>query len=284
MTRLVWDKTGERRYETGVDRGVLYIPNAQGLYENGVAWNGLTGVTESPTGAEATAQYADNIKYLNLVSAEEFGGTIEAFTYPDEFEQCNGVVELAPGLTAGQQNRQNFGFAYRSLIGNDVVGTAFGYKLNLVYGALAAPSEKARATVNDSPEAMTLSWAITTTPVEVPGAKPSAHLVFDSTKTPAGVLEAVENILYGTAGTSPRLPLPVELVALVGGATTVFPTAPTFNDGVITIPSVTGVTYYIDGEIVTGAVAITEDTVVTARPNIGYVFPTVSDDDWLFLV
>lgn len=215
--KLVWDATGERLYETGLDRGVLYIPTAAGAYEGGVAWNGLTAVSESPSGAEANPLYADNIKYLNLMSNEEFGCTIEAYTYPDEFAECNGEKALVPGVTAGQQKRKTFGFSYRTLIGNDVDDTDYGYKIHLVYGALASPSEKSRATVNESPEAITMSWEVTTTPVviEAEGFKPTAHLEIDSTKVDAEKLAAFEAILYG--GTSAaRMPLPDEVAELIG--------------------------------------------------------------------
>jgi hypothetical protein len=214
MARLKWDQTGERVYETGVDHGVLYAPNNDGEYNEGFVWNGLVSVSESPSGAEATPQYADNIKYLNLVSAEEFGATIEAFTYPDEFAQFDGTAEPQPGVLVGQQTRGTFGLAYRTLVGNDVAGTDLGYKLHLIYGALAAPTEKAYNTVNESPEAITFSWELTTTPVEVPGHKPSATLVVDSTKVDPAKLEALENILYGSEGTEPRLPLPSEVIDL----------------------------------------------------------------------
>lgn len=221
MARLVWDEVGKRFYETGVDRGVLYIPTDAGAYTTGFAWNGLTAVTESPSGAEATPQYADNIKYLNLVSVEEFGGTIEAFTYPDEFGQCDGTAEPIPGLKVGQQTRKTFGLSYRTKVGNDVAGSDLGYKLHLVYGALAAPSEKAYATVNDTPEAMTLSWEFTTTAVEVPGLKPSALLTIDSrdftTEPQRAALTALEDALWGSsgAGAGPRLPLPAEVITLL---------------------------------------------------------------------
>ena len=213
---IKWDQTGERLYETGVDRGVLYIPDVSGEYVGGVAWNGLTGVTESPSGAEANPQYADNKKYLNLFSAEEFGATIEAFTYPEEFELCDGTAELAPGVTIGQQSRKSFGLAYRSLIGNDVDGTDHGYKIHLIYGAMAAPSEKAHTTVNDSPEALTFSWELTTTAVEVADHKPTASLTVNSTKVDSAGLAALEAILYGTETEEPRLPLPTEVATLVG--------------------------------------------------------------------
>lgn len=289
MTKLVWDKVGERTYETGVDRGVLFLPDNNGVYSNGFAWNGLTAVTESPSGAEASPQYADNIKYLNLVSAEEFGGTIEAFTYPDEFAACDGTARPSPGVSIGQQTRKVFGLAYRTLVGNDIQGTDYGYKLHLIYGALAAPSEKAYNTVNDSPEAITFSWEISTTPVEVPGFKPSATLTIDSTKEDPAAIAALEAILYGTPGTDPRLPLPAEVIAMFAGALTeATPTAPSYNSTtkVITIPTVTGVIYRIDGvDQPAGALpAITEDTIVVAVPAPGYKFPPVVDDDWLFSV
>lgn len=283
MTQLVWDQVGERVYETGVDHGVLYIPNGSGVYDNGYAWNGLTTVTESPSGAEANPQYADNIKYLNLLSAEEFGATIEAFTYPDEFAACDGSAEPVPGVTLEQQPRKTFGFSYRTKVANDLNPEA-GYKLHVVYGALAAPSEKARATVNDSPEAVAFSWEVTTTPVPVTGYKPTAHMVFNSTKVDADGLAALEQALYGTAGTEPHLPTPDEILAMFAGSITEVETvAPTYDAGtdIITIPSVTGVVYYVDDEVVTGTVGpITEDTVVTARPAAGYKFTASSDDDW----
>lgn len=213
MAQLTWDATGTRFYETGVDRGVLYLLNSQGAYTNGVAWNGLTAVTESPSGAEANPQYADNIKYLNLLSAEEFGCTIEAFTYPDAFAQCDGTASPSAGLAIGQQSRKTFGFAYRTKLGNDIEGSDLGYKLHLIYGALAAPSEKAYSTVNDSPEALTFSWEVTTTPVEVAGYKPTAQLTIDSTKVDALALAELEDVLYGGT-TAAALPLPAEVIAL----------------------------------------------------------------------
>lgn len=216
MSKLSWDKSGERLYETGVDRGVLYPQNSDGTYPKGVAWNGLTGVTESPSGAEATALYADDIKYLNLLSTEEFAATVEAYTYPDEFGACNGEAELAKGITIGQQARKAFGMAYRTKIGNDIDSNDHGYKIHLIYGGLAAPSEKAYATINDSPEAITFSWEVSTTPVEVPGMKPTASLIIDSTKVSAESLAAIEAILYGTEDAEPRLPLPSEIIELIG--------------------------------------------------------------------
>ena len=220
MAKLVWDKTGDRLYETGVKNGVLYIPTA-GVYSKGVAWNGLTAVTESPSGAEATALYADDIKYLSLMSTEEFGATIEAYTYPDEFAACDGSAELADGVMIGQQKRSTFGLCYKTTIGNDTEGNDHGYKLHIIYGALAAPSEKAYSTINDSPEAITFSWEITTTPVNVTGAKPTASLVIDSTKADPSKLAALEDILYGKdsePASEPRLPLPDEIKSLMTAA------------------------------------------------------------------
>lgn len=219
MPKLVWDKTGEHFYETGTDRGVLYQYDAATGFGNGVAWNGLTAVTESPSGAEASPLYADNIKYLNLISAEEFGATIEAYTYPDEFAQNNGEAEIADGVIIGQQNRKLFGFCYRTLIGNDTDGTDKGYKLHIVYNCTASPSEKAYASVNDSPEAITFSWEITTTPVNVTGGKPTANVTIDSTKVDAEKLAELEKILYGTTGEGDddkvaRLPLPDEIAEI----------------------------------------------------------------------
>jgi hypothetical protein len=222
MSKIVWDKTGERLYETGVKNGVLYL-QTNGVYDNGVAWNGLTAVTESPSGAEATALYADDMKYLNLYSAEEFGATIEAYTYPDEFAECDGSKELVDGVVIGQQTRKAFGLCYRTVIGNDTDGEAHGYKLHIIYGAMASPSEKAYATINDSPEAITFSWEVTTTPVNVTGAKPTASVVIDSTKADPTKLAALEVILYGkdpttdggNDGVAPRLPLPDELKTLM---------------------------------------------------------------------
>lgn len=214
MATLVWDQVGQKYYEAGVDHGVLYLPNAEGVYVDGVSWNGLTTVTESPSGAEANAQYADNIKYLNLISAEEFGGTIEAFTYPDEFGQCDGSAEPSPGLVIGQQSRRIFGLCYRTQLGNDVEGTDHGYKLHLIYGAQAAPSEKAYATINDSPEAITFSWEISCTPVPVTDHKPTSVLVVDSTKVTPAALDDLEAALYGDT-TAAHLPTPDEVIAML---------------------------------------------------------------------
>lgn len=223
MAKVVWDKTGERFYETGVDHGVLYPIQEGGLYNKGVAWNGLTSVSESPSGAESTPVYADNIKYLNLLSAEEFSATVEAYTYPDEFAECDGSTIVTPGLTIGQQSRKMFGLCYRTMIGNDVDGQEHGYKLHLIYGCQASPSEKGYQTINDSPEAITFSWEVTTTPVNVTGHKATACLTIDSTKVDPGKLTALEEILYGKDptepqgmdGVEPRLPLPDEVITLL---------------------------------------------------------------------
>lgn len=222
MSKIVWDETGKRTYETGVDHGVLY-PQVSGAYPKGVAWNGLTSVNESPSGAEANPQYADNIKYLNLVSAEDFGATIEAFTYPDEWAECDGSAVLTPGVSIGQQTRKTFGLCYRTVLGNDTDGQDHGYKLHLVYNALAKPSEKNYQTVNDSPEAISFSWEITTTPVAITDHKPAACITIDSTKVDETKLAALETLLYGkdptTAeandGVDPKLPLPAEVIALL---------------------------------------------------------------------
>ena len=214
MSRLVWDKTGERYYETGVKNGVLYVQEEDAW--KGVAWNGLTAVTESPSGAEANPLYADDIKYLNLISAEEFGGTIEAYTYPKEFEACNGEASIAVGVTIGQQSRKTFGLCYRTVLGNDEDGNDYGYKIHVVYGAKASVSEKAYATVNDSPEAITFSWEFTTTPVEVAGFKPTSIVVIDSTKVAPEKLTALEAVLYGSESEEARLPLPAEILTILG--------------------------------------------------------------------
>lgn len=227
MSKIVWDKTGERLYETGVKNGVLYPMSLtgenKGKYPKGVAWNGLTAVNESPSGAEEEPLYADDIKYGAPRSNEEFGGTIEAYTYPDEFGACDGSAEIASGVKVGQQKRNPFGFCYKTTVGNDVEGNDYGYKLHLVYGATANPSEKEFATINDSPEAVTFSWEFTTTPVEVPGHKPTAHIEIDSTKADSTKLAALEEILYGkdptttngNDGVDARLPLPAEIITLM---------------------------------------------------------------------
>ncbi len=214
MSKLVWDKVGERRYETGLDHGVLY-PMVDGAYPKGVAWNGLTAVNESPSGAEANPFYADNIKYLNLISAEDFSATIEAYTYPDEWEECDGSAEVAPGVIIGQQSRKPFGFSYRTKIGNDTDGQNHGYKLHMVYNGMASPSERNRQTINESPEPSNLSWEVTTTPINVTGYSPTAHLIIDSTKTDPRKMKMLEDILYGTADVEPRMPLPDEIIELM---------------------------------------------------------------------
>lgn len=221
MSKIEWDKTGEKLYETGVKNGVLYLPDESGAYTKGVAWNGLTSVKESPSGAEATPLYADDIKYLELTSAEEFGGTLECYTYPDEFAECDGSAEVAPGVIIGQQNRKTFGLCYRTTLGNDIKGNEYGYKLHLIYGAKASPSEKAYSTINDSPEAITFSYEISTTPVNVTGHKPTASLIVDSTKVSAEKMAALEAILYGkdsaesSPNNNPKLPLPDEVITLL---------------------------------------------------------------------
>ena len=215
MSKLTWDNIGERLFETGVKQGVLYPIQSDGKYTKGVAWNGLTAVTESPSGAEATPLYADDIKYLNLLSNEEFGATIEAYTYPDEFAECDGSAELVTGVMIGQQKRKVFGLCYRTTIGNDVDGNDHGYKLHLIYGCLAAPSEKAYSTINDSPEAITFSWEVTTTPVNVEGFKPTSQITIDSTKADPTKLAALEAVLYGSAETEAKLPLPDEVATLM---------------------------------------------------------------------
>ena len=217
MAKLVWDKTGERLYETGVKNGVLY-PMVDGAYPKGIVWNGLTAVTESPSGAEATPLYADDIKYLNLMSAEEFGATVEAYTYPDEFAECDGSASLGAGVTIGQQPRKTFGLSYKTTVGNDVDNDNHGYKLHLIYGAMASPSEKAYSTINDSPEAITFSWELTTTPVNVTGFKPTASLTIDSTKIAPEKLAAIEALLYGGESGEAKLPLPDEIAEILKAA------------------------------------------------------------------
>ena len=220
MAKIKWDETGEKIYETGVKNGVLYLPNETGEYVKGVAWNGLTAVTESPSGAESTPLYADDIKYVELFSAEEFGATLECYTYPDEFAECDGSAEVAPGVIIGQQNRKTFGLCYRTTLGNDVKGNEFGYKLHLIYGAKASPSEKSYSTINDSPEAITFSYEITTTPVNVTGYKPTASLIINSTKVKPENLQKLEEVLYGKdsgpdSTPGPRLPLPDEVISII---------------------------------------------------------------------
>ena len=215
MAKLVWDEVGKRTYETGVDKGVLYVQNDEGAYGKGVAWNGLTAVNESPSGAEPTALYADNTKYLELTSKEEYGATIEAYTYPDEFEACDGSAELGDGVVIGQQSRKVFGLCYRTVKGNDVKNNDYGYKIHLVYGCKAKPAQKNYQTINDSPEAITFSWEVSTTPVEVEGFKPTATVTIDSTKVTAEKLKSIEEALYGTESVEPKLLLPSEILAIL---------------------------------------------------------------------
>lgn len=291
MTALAWDQVGERFYETGVDHGVLYLPDGAGAYNDGVAWNGLTTVTETPSGADSNPQYADNIKYLNLLSYEEFGGTIEAFTYPNEFGECDGTVSPSPGVRVGQQARKQFGLAYRSKVGNDVEGSDHGYKLHLVYGALATPSEKAYATINDSPEAIAFSWDFTTTPVAWPGYRPTSLITIDSTEVDPADLAALEAILFGSVGADPRLPLPEEVITLVGGAGTVVnldaaANQPTYNGAthVVTLPAVAGVQWKVNGVNrapgAQPALAVGQTAEVDATPLPGYSLD--GDTDWSY--
>jgi hypothetical protein len=291
MTALEWDLVSERFYETGVDHGVLYPQSGAGDYPDGFAWNGLTTVTESPSGAEANPQYADNIKYLNLYSAEEFGGTIEAFTYPAEFAECDGTAVPSPGVSVGQQNRKAFGLAYRSRLGNDVDGTDHGYKLHLVYGATASPSEKAYATINDSPESITFSWDFATVPVAWSGGKPTSLIVIDSTEVDAAALATLEGILFGDADSDARLPLPNEVVDLLGGAVTTVDmdlaaNQPTFANatGVVTLPAVAGVQWKVNGANrapgAQPAIAVGQTAEVEATPTAGNTLD--GDTDWAF--
>lgn len=289
--KLEWNKVGENKFETGCDRGVLYHRNINtGDYDIGYAWNGLTNVTKSPSGAEPNKQYADNKVYLNILSAEEFSFTIEAFTYPDEFAINDGSAEVAPGVTIGQQNRRPFGMSWRTLIGNDTEMLDYGYKIHVAYNALAAPTEAASGTVNESPEASAFSWECSTTPVSVDGVnpatgkpyKPTATLVVDSTRVPALNLEAIEGILYGTEGQDPRLPLPNEIIELASGAVQVVESQePVYDAGtdVVTIPNVTGLQYSVGGEDVDpGSYGpIDKDTVVNVRAKDGYRLSESSD-------
>ena len=215
MAKLVFDAVGSRFFETGVKNGVLFVQGEDGEYENGVVWNGLTAVTESPSGAEATPLYADDMKYVVLYSTEEFGATIEAYTYPEEFEQCDGSAQLGEGVTIGQQQRKSFGLVYKTVIGNDVQGQELGYKIHIIYGAKAAPSEKAFATINDSPEAVTFSWELSTVPVPVEGHKPTSTVVIDSTKVNAEKLATLEGKLFGTESEESTLPLPDEIAQIL---------------------------------------------------------------------
>lgn len=291
MSRLQWGQVGQKFFENGVDRGVLYVRDDRGEYPQGVAWNGLTSVSEAPSGAESNKQYADNQVYVNLKSAEEYSATIEAFMYPDEFAACNGEAEVVPGVTLGQQNRKSFGFSYRTIVGNDV-NPNLGHKIHVVYGADAAPSDKAYNTVNADPELASFSWEISTTPVEVGTIggveyKPSATLTFKSTNFDPSKWAELEAVLWGSEGQDARLPLPRDLIALMTGTTTMAtPVQPTYDEATntVTIPTVTGVEYLIDGEVVTGNVVLTETSLVVARPLSGYTFPEPTDVDWLYEV
>lgn len=284
MSKIVWDATGDHFFETGVSNGVLYIPDDTGAYVNGYGWNGLTKVTEKPTGASPTAMYADNRKYLNLLSTEMWAGTIEAYTYPDEFGQCDGVASPEAGLTIGQQPRKAFGFSWQTKVGNDSVGANLGIKIHLVYNALAAPSEKDYETVNDTPDAISFSWELSTTAIDVPGYEPTSTIVIDSTKVDPTAFASLQAFLYGTDADAPMLPTPAAVLALFADTiTTVTPTTPTLASHVITIPSVTGVTYEIDGVPVTGTITITASVVVVAHPNDGYQFPPLIVPEWEFV-
>jgi hypothetical protein len=287
MAILVWDDSGNRRFEAGVDHGVLYPINpANGLYDTGYAWNGLTTVTETPGGAESNPQYADNMKYLNLQSAETFAGTIEAFTYPDQFAACDGSSSPSPGVYVGQQGRQMFGLSYRTKIGSDV-NADLGFKYHLVYGLLASPSEKAYATLNDSPEAVAFSWDVDSSPAAVTGLKPTSLLVVDSTKVLAATITSLTDFLYGTAGSNPSLPSPDSVLAIIASGTTkITLTPPTFdNQHTITIPSLTGAKYYVDGVLhAAGTQLLTtgQKKIVSAAPDVGYAFNTPFVDEWMF--
>lgn len=291
MSVLKWDQTGEKVYENGVEKGVFYTVSGAGVYDNGVAWNGLVSVTESPSGAEVNKQYADNIVYASLRSAEEFGATIEAFTYPFEaIPALDGSASPTPGLSLGQQGRPTFGFSYVSKIGNDLNPDA-GEKIHLVYGATANPSEKALTTVNDSPEATTFSWELTTSPVQVgtiggTAYKPLSTITVDTTKESADAVATLREFLYGTEGTDPSLPPPAAVVAMFSGAVlTATPTEPTYDTttNVMTVPTVTGVSYYMDDELLAPGPqpALTENKMVEARPTVGYKFPNNVDSDWM---
>lgn len=291
MTALTWSAAVDRKFETGVDRGVLYRADVSGDFTTGYAWNGLTGVTESPTGAEATPQYADNMKYLNLMSLEEFAGTIEAFTYPDAFAECDGSAQPETGVYVGQQDRAVFGFCYRTRIGNAVDSNA-GYKLHLVWNAKAAPSEKAYATINDSPEAVPFSWEIWTTPIpfdadgDYSTLQPTSYVCIDSTKVAPADLAELEDFLYGTIGSDPSLPTPEAVLAIFAGALTLatLPASIAYNSStdIVTIPTTTGVIYKVDGVTVpSGSYGpIVADVLVTAIPDVGYYFAPTDQSEW----
>jgi hypothetical protein len=286
MTKIVWDAVGERVFETGVDHGVLYLPDAGGAYSDGVPWNGLTTVTEKPSGAAPTAEFADNMKYLSLVSAEEFAADIEAITYPVEFSQFDGLAIPTPGVAVGQQTRRRFGLSYRTLLGNDIDEEA-GYKLHCVYGCAAAPSQKAYASINNTPAALKFTWSLSTTPVAVAGLKPTATITIDSTEVDPTVLADLERILYGDVGVDPALPLPDTIITMFSGTVvTVTPNVPAFNaaTNTITIPTQAGVTFFVDDmPVAPGPLVITEDTLVEARPTAGYVFTPGVDNDWEYI-
>lgn len=297
MTALVWDQTGEKYFETGVDHGVLYTPNVSGVYNNGFAWNGLTGVTETPSGAESNPQYADNIKYVDILSAETFAGTIEALNYPVQFSEYDGTAQPYTGVFVGQQARKAFGLSYRTRVGNDVSGDGLGYKYHLMYGCLAAPSERAYATVNESPEPVSFSWEVSTTPVPITAVanmRPTSLMVIDSRTVDPTDLTTLLGLLYGGPGQDPQLPTPDEVLAIfsVAGVTIVNTkgaNSPTYNTGthVITFPTVTGVQWKVDGVNQAGGTTLTLTTgqtkTVTARPSSSaYVLSSDSDDDWVF--
>lgn len=288
---ISWDKQGDRFYETGIDRGVLYPQNDSGIYPEGVPWNGLIEVSENPTGAEPTPLHADNIKYLELMSVEEFEASIEAYTYPKEFEACDGSAELAPGVTLGQQSRRPFGMSYRTKIGNDIDYDKHGYKIHLIYGAMASPTDKGYQTISDTPEAIQFSWDITTTPVAVTGFEPTATLTINSTEVGIDVMETLEGILYGEGSTKGRLPLPDEILTIITGVVPkieVTPPAPTFSDstGIITIPDEEGVIYKVGGETASSGAQepIAEDTdvIVTAEADTGYRIKAGVTTTWTF--
>jgi hypothetical protein len=288
MPQLIWDVAAERLYESGVDHGVLYPKDiATGTYPLGVVWNGLTGVTESPGGAELTDLWADNLKYASIRAAETFGATVEAYTYPDEFAECDGSVELIPGVKAGQQTRKPFGLSYRTKIGS-ADDEDLGYKLHLIYGASANPSEKAYTTINESPDGITFSWELVTDPVPVTGQKPTASLEIDSTKVNAAKLLALEDILYGTAVLTARLPLPDEIVSLMTGDAVV-PTPPTFvaATGILTIPTTANVIYKVNGvETAAGAqdpIDGGQYVTVVAEASVGYYFEVGVPYSWMFI-
>jgi hypothetical protein len=288
MSELTWDEVGTRFFETGVDKGVLYIPNDSGEYDNGVAWSGLVTVKEGPTGGAAKPQYADNLKYLNLVSVEEFGAQIDAFTYPDEFQLYDGLVVPVPGVAIGQQVRKFFGLSYRTKYGNDLLDEDYAYKLHLLYGAKANPTDKSYTTMNDSPAGMTFSWKVDCTPVNVDGLRPTSLITISSADVNPDTLAALELILYGTTGVNPALPMPNDIVSMFESGVTTVPTltVPTFATPVLTIPTLTGIEYYVDGVLtVAGDVTLTSGNhVVTAQPVVGYVIGAGNVNEWEYTV